>query len=435
MTTTLHAVATKKAMTRLLPLLMAAYFMSFVDRTNIGLAKTALEADVGISAAAYGLGAGVFFISYALLEVPSNLILHKIGARRWIARIAVTWGLLSAAMMFTNSETTFYVLRFLLGAAEAGLFPGLMYLITIWFAQQQRATIVGMMLIASSTAYIVGNPVGGALMLLDGNLGLHGWQWLFLLEGIPTVIIGIVIWFKLPDNPRDASWLTPAEADEMTARAEGNPAEAASAHISLGAGFRNPLILSVAAIWFLDQIATYGVVFFTPAVVEGLGVTGSFAIGFVAGLVGVGAVAGVITFPRVARRVGREIQLIGVALVGTIVSAAAFLVIEIAATKLVILGTMMFFVVGMQPLLWSVVMARVKGRAAAGLLAYVNTLGLLGAFVGPYAFGIAESITGSASSGIIVLIGTAGVSLAIVPLLSRLADRSAVEDDLDPVPA
>lgn len=435
MTTTLHAVATKKAMTRLLPLLMAAYFMSFVDRTNIGLAKTALEADVGISAAAYGLGAGVFFISYALLEVPSNLILHKIGARRWIARIAVTWGLLSAAMMFTNSETTFYVLRFLLGAAEAGLFPGLMYLITIWFAQQQRATIVGMMLIASSTAYIVGNPVGGALMLLDGNLGLHGWQWLFLLEGIPTVIIGIVIWFKLPDNPRDATWLTAAEADEMTARAEGSPAEAASSHISLGAGFRNPLILSVAAIWFLDQIATYGVVFFTPAVVEGLGVTGSFAIGFVSGLVGVGAVAGVITFPRLARRLGREIQLIGVALVGTIVFAAAFLVVDIAAAKLVILGTMMFFVVGMQPLLWSVVMARVKGRAAAGLLAYVNTLGLLGAFVGPYAFGIAESITGIASSGIIVLIGTAGVSLAIVPLLSRLASRSAVGDDLEPVPA
>lgn len=433
MTNTLHAVASKKAMTRLLPLLMAAYFMSFVDRTNIGLAKTALEADIGISAAAYGLGAGVFFISYALLEVPSNLILHKIGARRWIARIAVTWGLLSAGMMFTNSETTFYVLRFLLGAAEAGLFPGLMYLITLWFAQQQRATIVGLMLIASSTAYIVGNPVGGALMRLDGNLGLHGWQWLFLLEGIPTVILGIVIWFKLPDSPQDATWLTREEADEMTARAVGDPADAASSHISLGAGFRNPLILAVAAVWFLNQIATYGVVFFTPAVVEGLGVEGSFTIGIVAGLVGVGAVAGVIVFPRLARRLEREIPLIGVAIVGTIICAGGYLVLGDPAVKLVVLGTMMFFVVGMQPLLWSVVMARVNGRAAAGLLAYVNMIGLLGAFVGPYAFGIAESITGVASSGIIVLIGTAGVSLAIMPLLSRLVSRGAVTDEREAV--
>lgn len=437
MNSTLHAVATKKAMTRLIPLLMAAYFMSFIDRTNIGLAKTQLEADVGIGAAAYGLGAGIFFISYALLEVPSNLVLHKVGARRWIARIAVTWGLLSAAMMFTNSQTMFYVLRFLLGAAEAGLFPGLMYIITVWFAQSQRATIVGMMLIASSTAYIVGNPVGGALMLLDGTLGLHGWQWMFLLEGLPTIAIGVLIWFTLPDRPADATWLTAEEAAEMTARAEGHLAESAASHISLGAGFRNPLILTVAGIWFLNQIATYGVVFFTPAVVEGLGITGSFSIGIVAGLVGVGAVAGVLAFPRLLRRFGDEIQLIAVAIIGTLVSIAAFIAVDSAAGKMVLLGTMMFFVVGTQPLFWSLVMARVNGRAAAGLLAYVNTIGLIGAFVGPYAFGIAESMTGSASSGIVVLFGTAGLSLLVVPLLSRLIRRMPVEPEqiTDTVPA
>lgn len=434
MDSTLHAVATKKAMTRLIPLLMAAYFMSFIDRTNIGLAKTQLEADVGIGAAAYGLGAGVFFISYALLEVPSNLILHKVGARRWIARIAVTWGLLSAAMMFTNSASTFYVLRFLLGAAEAGLFPGLMYIITVWFAQSQRATIVGMMLIASSTAYIVGNPVGGALMLLDGSMGLHGWQWMFLLEGIPAVAIGVLIWFTLPDRPSDAKWLTAEEAAEMTARADGHIKESTESHISLGAGFRNPLILTVAAIWFLNQIATYGVVFFTPAVVEGLGISGSFTIGIVAGLVGVGAVAGVLAFPRLLGRVGNEIQLITIAIVGTIICIGAFIVVDDAVGKMVLLGTMMFFVVGTQPLFWSLVMARVVGRAAAGLLAYVNTIGLIGAFVGPYAFGIAESMTGSASSGIMVLLGTAGVSLAVVPLLSGLIRRSPVEPELSPDP-
>lgn len=367
--------------------------------------------------------------------MPSNLILHKIGPRRWIARIAVTWGLLSAAMMFTNSETTFYVLRFLLGAAEAGLFPGLLYIITIWFAQEQRATIVGMIAMAGAMAFMVGTPVGGALMLLDGTLGLHGWQWLFVLEGIPAVIIGIVIWFKLPDTPRDAKWLTGEEADEITAHAEGGVADASTSHISLGAGFRNPLILAVSAIWFLVQMAIYGVVFFTPAVIQGLGVTGSFTIGIVAGLVGVGSIAGLIVSPLVQRRLGRETLLIGIATVGTIICAVAFLIITVAAVKMAILGALMFFVSGIQPLLWSLVMAHVNGRAAAGLLAYVNMIGTFGAFAGTFAFGIAESITGVASGGIVVLIGTAAVSLMIVPLLSRLVSRAVVSDEVEPVSA
>ncbi|MGO1166752.1 MAG: MFS transporter [Janibacter sp.] len=216
-----HRRATKKALTRLVPLLMAAYFMAFVDRTNVGLAKTSLEVDAGIDAAAYGLGAGLFFVTYAFLEVPSNLILHKVGAKVWISRIAVTWGLLTMAMMFITSPTVFYVLRLLLGAAEAGLYPGIMYLITMWFAQKDRAMVVGLILTASSVAFIVANPIGGALMKLEGLGGLHGWQWLFVLEGIPTVLLGILIFFMLPNSPRDASWLEPEEAAELTRRAVG----------------------------------------------------------------------------------------------------------------------------------------------------------------------------------------------------------------------
>lgn len=191
----LHSSATRKAFVRLVPLLMAAYFMAFVDRTNVGLAKSALEVDAGIDAAAYGLGAGLFFITYAVLEVPSNLILHRIGAKVWISRIAVTWGLITMAMMFISSPTIFYVLRLLLGAAEAGLYPGIMYLITTWFAQKDRATAVGLILTASSVAFIVANPIGGVLMKMDGVGGLHGWQWLFVLEGIPTVLLGVIIFF------------------------------------------------------------------------------------------------------------------------------------------------------------------------------------------------------------------------------------------------
>ena len=165
----LHAIASRKAALHLMPVLMLIYFMAFIDRTNVGLAKTSLEADVGIGAAAYGLGAGIFFISYALLEVPSNLVMHKVGPRRWIARIAVTWGALCAAMMFVQGETSFYVLRFLLGAAEAGLYPALMYIVTVWFAQSQRVTMVGVIYLAACVALILGGPIGGALMELAGR--------------------------------------------------------------------------------------------------------------------------------------------------------------------------------------------------------------------------------------------------------------------------
>src|SRR5689334_19891028 len=192
----LHRIATRTAMLRLIPLMCAIYFMSFLDRTNVALAKMQLAADVGISAAAYGLGSGIFFIGYALLEVPSNLAAHRVGPRRWIARIAVSWGILSTAMMFVQGEWSFYILRVLLGVAEAGLFPALMYMVTLWFAPKDRAVAVGWIYTAPSVALIIGNPLGAALMQLGGTGGLHGWQWMFLLEGVPTIVAGIVLYFK-----------------------------------------------------------------------------------------------------------------------------------------------------------------------------------------------------------------------------------------------
>src|SRR3954468_1041694 len=187
-----HELATRKAVTRLLPVLGIAYFMSYVDRTNVALAKTALGTDIKLSAAAYGLGAGLFFVSYALLEVPSNLVLYRVGARVWITRIAVTWGAVCAAMMFVQDELSFYALRLLLGATEAGLFPALMYMVTQWFSQKHRVTMVGLIYTAPCVAIFVGSPVGGALMELDGRAGLHGWQWRFLVEGLVTILVGVL---------------------------------------------------------------------------------------------------------------------------------------------------------------------------------------------------------------------------------------------------
>ncbi|WP_068260598.1 MFS transporter [Janibacter limosus] len=419
-----HARATKKAFLRLMPILMAAYFMAFVDRTNVGLAKNSLEVDAGIDAAAYGLGAGLFFITYAVLEVPSNLLLHRIGAKVWISRIAVTWGLITMAMMFISSPAIFYVLRLLLGAAEAGLYPGIMYLITTWFAQKDRATAVGLILTASSVAFIVANPIGGALMKMDGIGGLHGWQWLFVIEGIPTVLLGIFIFFALPNSPAKASWLEPEEARELMLRAVGEEPEEARPGAIIRNAMSKPFLLTIAAIYFMNQIATYGVIFFVPSIVEAMDVTDSFMIGLISGVVGIGAVIGVLLFPRLLKRSpGSEVRLIGITTAAAIVFALAFISVGNPVAKMIILSATMLFVVGVQPLYWSVLMARLGGVAAAAGLAFVNTIGLTGAFVGPYAFGLTEKATGSPSSGLWVLVAATALGLVLVPLLGRLLAR------------
>ncbi|KRE35877.1 MFS transporter [Janibacter sp. Soil728] len=437
----LHARATKKAFVRLVPVLMAAYFMAFVDRTNVGLAKTSLELDAGIDAAAYGLGAGLFFITYAALEVPSNLVLHKVGAKVWISRIAVTWGLITMAMMFVSSPTVFYVLRLLLGAAEAGLYPGIMYLITTWFAQKDRATVVGLILTASSVAFIVANPIGGALMKLDGVAGLQGWQWLFVLEGIPTVLLGIFIFFVLPNSPAKASWLDADEAAELTRRAVGEEAHVESPGAIIRNAMSKPFLLTVAAIYFMNQIATYGVIFFVPSIVEAMDVTDSFMIGLISGVVGIGAVVGVLVVPRILRRnPGREVPLIAITTAAAIVFALVFIAVDNPVAKMVILSVTMLFIVGVQPLYWSVLMARLGGVAAAAGLAFVNTIGLTGGFVGPYAFGLTEEATGSPSSGLWVLVAATLLGLLCVPLLGRTLarhDRTRAEEEpeVEAIPA
>ncbi len=424
MSDSVHARATRKAFVRLVPLLMAAYFMAFVDRTNVGLAKSSLELHAGIDAAAYGLGAGLFFVTYAALEVPSNLVLHRIGAKVWISRIAVTWGLLTMAMMFVSSPTVFYVLRLLLGAAEAGLYPGIMYLITTWFAQKDRATVVGLILTASSVAFIVANPIGGALMKLEGLAGLHGWQWLFVLEGIPTVLLGIYIFFTLPDSPAKATWLDEDEAAELTRRAVGQEPHVGRPGAIVRQAMSKPFLLTVAAIYFMNQIATYGVVFFVPSIVEAMHVTDSFMIGLISGVVGIGAVIGVLVIPRVLRRApGAEVPLIGITTAAAIVCALLFIAVGDPVAQMIILSLTMLFIVGVQPLYWSVLMARLGGVAAAAGLAFVNTIGLTGAFVGPYAFGLTEKATGSPSSGLWVLVAATALGLACVPLLRVLLVR------------
>jgi sugar phosphate permease len=414
---TLLARATRKAMTRLIPVMCLVYFMSYIDRTNAALAKTHLATDLGISAAAFGLGAGLFFLSYAFLEIPSNLTMFKVGPRVWIVRIAITWGALSGLMMFVQGERSFYLLRFLLGAAEAGLFPSMMYMVTIWFAQKYRATAIGFLYLAVTVALTVGGPFGGALMELDGVGGLHGWQWMFMLEGILTILVGVFTWFKLPEAPKDAPWLTDAEAEILTERAIGaTPHTESKLRGNMGIAFGRPFIVILGLIYMLNQITNVGIVFNVPAIVESLNVHGSFLIGLISGITGIGATIGVLVIPRVYRRFHNEAAAVGILAGLSGLTSIIYTMTSSPTIKIILIGVAMIFIFGTLPVFWSIAMARMSGLMAAAGLAFINTIGLIGGFAGPYLFGLAETKTGNPSAGFSVVIASSiiGVLLALL---------------------
>lgn len=421
-----HRIATRKAMVRLLPLMCLIYFMSFIDRTNVALAKTALATDLGISAAAYGLGAGIFFIGYALLEVPSNLAAHRVGPRRWIARIAVTWGILSTAMMFVRGEWSFYILRVLLGIAEAGLFPALMYMVTLWFAPKDRAVAVGWIYTAPSVALIIGSPMGAALMQLGGTAGLHGWQWMFLIEGLPTILVGAVLYFKLPDRPSDVHWLSAEEAQAL----EDNAVIDVHGQVELFssnwmAAIRRPTTVLIALIYFMNQVAFVGLYFFTPSIVAQMHVKSPFMVGLLSSSVGIGFLIGVLSLPRIHRRMTNDCTFLGVLTAGVVASACAFISTKDQTAQIVLLGITGFFAGGVLPSYWAVAMKRLQGIQAAAGLAFINTVGLLGGFVGPYLFGLAETATGRSDAGFNIIVAASVIGLILVPLLARAISAEA----------
>lgn len=420
----LYRSATRKVWLRLIPVLMFAYVLNFLDRTNIALAKTHLDVDLGISATAFGFGAGLFFVAYCLLEIPSNLMLHRVGARRWISRIVVSWGLISTLTLFVQGEVSFYIMRFLLGVAEAGFYPGMLFYFTLWFASRDRAVAVGMLLVAPQLATVFGSPLGGAIMTLDGALGMHGWRWLLLLEGLPTVLFGVFLWFYLPNGPRDARWLTPDEKQALLAKTTVDGGEAQhSVRAALRSVFSSGALLSIAFIYFVTQLCVYGITFFMPSIVESFGVKDTLTIGAISGLPAVGALIGVLCYPRLFRRYGHATRFIMVAMVGAALST--FVAANSGPTvSLTALAVMQFFVTGTAPILWSVAMSRIAGVQAAAGLAMINAIGLLGGFFGPNLFGLAESRTGDPASAIALLTLAALAALLVVVVLHRLLART-----------
>ena len=287
---------------RLMPLLIGAYIMAFLDRTNIGMAKDRLEIDLGISATAYGIGAGLFFLTYALSEIPSNLIMHKVGARFWIMRIMITWGIISAGMAFVQGEWSFYIMRMLLGVAEAGLFPGVMYFLTQWFVVKDRAKANGMFLLGVSIANIVGAPLGGLLLTFDGLGGLHGWQWMFIVEGLPGLRPGLRRLEEAPGPAQQATFLTAEEAADLEARiaAEETAGAAASGNHLLRDILKDKQILLVVGVYFTHQIAVYALSYFLPSIIGTYGKLSPLQIGLLTAIPWIFSAAGALLVPRFA---------------------------------------------------------------------------------------------------------------------------------------
>ena len=376
--------ALSKIRWRILPFVALMFAMAIIDRSNIGFAKHALQADTGLSNAAFALGAGIFFIGYAVFEVPSNLMLHKIGARIWLSRIMVTWGLVSAAMMFAHDETSFYILRFLLGVAEAGLSPGVVLYLTYWFPQNQRGSAYGIYYFGVPVSLMVGGPVSGWL-LESAQFGLTGWQWMFVTEGLAASIIGVFAFFYLTDKPRDAKWLNTEEKAAIEHELEKEQLQKANkGPSSWRAAMFNPVVLYFTLIYFTIQVSVYGVLFYLPTrIAELLGTGIGLKVGALTSIPRIATVCMLYLVTRHADRKGQQTRyaalMLAMAAVGMIGSTlSGNLVLVIVAFCVAAAGF-----ITVQPLFWTLPTRFLGGAAAASGIAVIGALGNLGGFLAP----------------------------------------------------
>ena len=412
------ASAVGKARRRLMPLLLIMYLVAMLDRTNIGFARQALHSDAGVSDAAFGLGAGVFFITYAIFELPSNLILHRVGARIWMCRILVSWGLVAAAMMFTRGNMSFLGLRLLLGAAEAGFFPGAILYMTYWFPAKERGQVLGLFYFGFPIALTIGSPLSGGLLALDGWLGLAGWQWMFLLEGLLACVVGIYALWGLTDHPRDATWLTTEEKSALSQTIEQeNQQKVGRGGLHLGRALRDPRLLHLLGVYFFLQISVYGVTFYLPSQVSALlGVKIGPLVGLVTGIPWLCAALMAAYWPNRAVRTGRSrlyaLTFLLFITAGLVVSANAPPMLAILALCFVTTGA-----ICVQPIFWTFPTGYLGGVAAAGGIAAINSLGNLGGFVAPNVRAWADGHFGGTAAGLYVLAFSALVSAGLVLIL------------------
>jgi ACS family tartrate transporter-like MFS transporter len=398
-----------KCARRLIPFIAVLYFVNYVDRVNVSFAALTMNRDLGFSPSIYGLGAGIFFWGYLLFQIPANAVLVRVGARRWMFSIMAVWGAISAANAFVRGPETFYALRFLLGVAEAGFFPGMVLYLTYWFPQSYRARFIAGFMIAIPLAFVIGGPLSGAILSLDGVLSLHGWQWLFVIEGLPAFFLAFVVLAFLPDGPATASWLSDEEKNAISTRLAGD--SASLDHRFLPA-LLDPRVLALGLIYFGVNFGRYGVELWLPQIVQGMGVS-NLATGFVVALPYALGMAAMIFWGRSSDRRGERIWHVALP---ALTAAAACAVASFAQNDLLVfvsLAAVVISLLAVQGPFFSLPSSYLSGAAAAGGIALINTLGTgLGGLLGPYVIGRLKESTGG--------YGSSMAALALGLLLSAL---------------
>jgi ACS family tartrate transporter-like MFS transporter len=411
----------RKLTLRLLPVLIIGYFLAVIDRANLGVAALTMNADLGIGAAAFGFAASVFFVPYVVLEVPSNLALAKFGARWWIARILVTWGIISAAHALVWNIPSLYVARALLGAAEAGFFPGVIFYLTLWFPAAYRGRIMATFTAAIPVALVIGTPLSGLMLNLEGWLGLHGWQWVFLIEGLPAVLLGVLIPFLLPAGPEKAKFLDAEERAWLTTtlareKAERDALDGHTGRRKVLKTLLSPKVLMFAVAYYGLTNLNGAVSTFLPQILKPFGL-GNTATTFVAAIPYLFGLAGMLVLGRFADRPGRRAAslyvALGISLVGLIASAS----IDTPVVKLIALCVAAFGVFGVLPTFWGLPTAILTGAAAAGGIALINALGNLSSVVNPAVIGAIDAKTGSFDGGLLWLAAMAVVAIIALTVI------------------
>ncbi len=421
------ASALRKAGLRLIPVISVGYGLAFMDRINISFASLRMNSDLHFSATVYGLGAGLFFIGYAVCEVPSNLLLLRFGARRWLARIMFTWGLLATGMMFVHTPLQFYVLRLLLGVAEAGFFPGVVYYLMLWFPARMRARAISRFYIALPLSSTVMGSLAGWLLGLDGRLGLAGWQWLFLVEGVPSVLFSAVILRVLPDCPAQAKWLTGQETAWLQRQLDADGAQAHLGHqVGVLKALLSPQVWMIGIFFFCALTCSYGYGFSAPAILQGATGWNITQVGYLVAALGVaGAVAMLWNGAHSDRSGERRLHCI----VPCVVMAAGYLAASFATERWLVVASLGATFVAFNALLGPAVSVPTEfmaGRAAAAGIAAMNTITMFSGFVGPYWMGVVKDATGSYQIGVRGLLIPALAAAIVMHLLTRSLARRKV---------
>lgn len=420
----------RKITWRIVPFIMILYLIAYIDRVNIGFAAITMKEDLGFTASILGFGAGIFFLGYFLFEVPSNIILHKVGARIWIARVMVTWGIIAGGMAFVESSTSFYVMRFLLGVAEAGFFPGIILYLSYWFPARNRAGVIALFMAAAPIATAIGSPISAALLEMHGIMGLAGWQWMFLIEAIPAVILGVVVFFYMTDRPEKAAWLKPDEREWLikTMQAEDANKGGQQQH-SILRGLANPRVLALALIYFGTSAGLYTLGIWAPQIIKELGVS-SMTVGLLNAIPPIISVVAMILWSRHSDKTNERTWHVALA---CLTAAVGLAIAASTGSMFGLIAALTIVNVGIscsKPPLWSMPTMFLSGAAAATGIATINSIGNLGGFAGPAMIGWVKDQTGSFAGGLYFVAGLLILSTVLTLVLSFTQKNKANSAEL-----